>query len=133
MSPKPEKPRLILIIMEDMSLKIRVISQEPSEPMPGEGHHLVNTVMIVPKRDLSSFSCRLLRIEPGGSTANHSHTREHFVIALTGKARVETETEATEIYPGIIVNIPPNTPHRFINATRKKTVILVQNLYLEEM
>jgi quercetin dioxygenase-like cupin family protein len=112
-----------------MTLKIRIISQEPGEPMPGEGYHLVNTVMAVPKKDASAYSCRILRIEPGGNTATHAHPREHHVLALTGKARVETDTEVAEIKPGTIVNIPPDTPHRFVNATTEKTALLVQNLY----
>lgn len=112
-----------------MSLKIRRLSQEPGEPMPGEGHHGVNTVMAVPMREVSAYSCRILRIDPEGSTAIHQHPREHFVLALTGKARVETDTEVTEITSGMVVNIPPDVPHRFVNAAPKKTVLLVHNLY----
>jgi len=118
--------------MGDMSLKIRRLSQEPGEPMPGEGHRGVNTVMAVPMREVSAYSCRVLRIDPGGSTAIHQHPREHVVLALTGKARVETDTEVTEIVPGTIVTIPPDVPHRFVNTTPKKTALLVQNLYPEE-
>jgi quercetin dioxygenase-like cupin family protein len=112
-----------------MSLEIRRFSQEPGEPMPGEGHHGVNTVMAVPMRDVSAYSCRILRIEPDGSTAIHQHPREHFVLALMGKARVETDKEVMELTPGTIVNIPPDVPHRFVNATPKKTALMVQNLY----
>ena len=118
--------------MGDMSLKIRRLSQEPGEPMPGEGHHGVNTVMAVPMREASAYSCRVLRIDQDGSTATHRHPREHFVLALTGKARVETDTEVAEIAPGTVVNIPPDVPHRFVNTTPKKTALLVQNLYPEE-
>ncbi len=53
-------------------------------------------------------------------------------MALTGKARVETDEEVAEIAPGTIVTIPPDVPHRFVNATPKKTALLVQNLYQEE-
>ena len=112
-----------------MTLKIRTLSQEPGEPMPGEGHHQVNTVMAVHKKDVSAYSCRILRIEPGGHTATHTHPREHYALALTGKARVETDTEVAEIKPGTVVNIPPDTPHRFVNATTEKTALMVQNLY----
>jgi len=118
--------------MGDMSLKIRRLSQEPGEPMPGEGHRGVNTVMAVPMRGVSAYSCRILRIDPGGSTATHRHPREHVVLALTGKARVETDTEVTEIAPGAIVTIPPDVPHRFVNTAPEKTALLVQNLYPEE-
>jgi quercetin dioxygenase-like cupin family protein len=112
-----------------MKLKKRILSQEPGEPMPGEGHHKVNSVMAVNKRELSAYSCRILRIQPGGSTATHTHPREHVVLALTGEATVETDTETTEITPGTIIDIPPDTPHRFTNTTTKKTALLIQNLY----
>jgi quercetin dioxygenase-like cupin family protein len=112
-----------------MKLKKRILSQEPGEPMPGEGHHKVNSVMAVNKRELSAYSCRILRIQPGGSTATHTHPREHVVLALTGEATVETDTETTEITPGTIIDIPPDTPHRFTNTTTQKTALLIQNLY----
>ena len=115
--------------MGDMSLNIRTLNQEPGEPMPGEGHRGVNTVMAVPMREASAYSCRVLRIEPDGSTAIHQHPREHFVLALSGRARVETDAEVAEIVPGTVVNIPPDVPHRFVNATTEKTTLLVQNLY----
>ncbi|MCW4050647.1 MAG: cupin domain-containing protein [Candidatus Bathyarchaeota archaeon] len=115
-----------------MSLGIRRLNKERGEPMPGEGHRGVNSVMAVPKQHVSAYSCRVLRISPNGSTAMHDHQRMHVVIALTGKARVETRDEVTEITPGMIVNIPSFVPHRFVNASREDTALLVQNLFIEE-
>ncbi len=42
--------------MGDMSLKIRRLSQEPGEPMSGEGHSGVNTVRVIPMRSMSAYS-----------------------------------------------------------------------------
>lgn len=100
--------------------------------MPGEGHREVNTVMAVDKTRLAAYSCRVLRIGSGGSTAMHDHGRTHVVMALSGKARVETGEEVTEITPGMVVTIPAGVPHRFVNMTNKKTALLVQNLYTED-
>ena len=98
--------------------------------MPGEGHTGVNSVMLVEKReDLAGYSCRVMRIEPGGSTAMHGHPREHVMVPLQGKVRVETGTVAAEAEPGVAVYIPADTPHRFVNPTDRQTVIMVQNLF----
>jgi len=112
-----------------MSLRIRKLKEEPGEPMPGEGHMGVNSVMVVDETEVSSFSCRVLRIEPDGSTAIHSHSRTHVVIALIGSARVETDLEATQLGPEEVVTIPGYTPHRFVNVAEVRAVLLVQNLF----
>ena len=97
--------------------------------MPGEGHVGVNSVMAVEETQVDSYSCRVLRISPGGGTAMHSHLRVHVVVALSGRARVETDREAVEIKPGMIVTLPRNLPHRFVNMTDRGASLMVQNLF----
>ena len=48
-----------------MSLKVMRLSEEPGEPMPGEGHVGVNSVMAVEETQVDSYSCRVLRIARG--------------------------------------------------------------------
>lgn len=112
-----------------MSLRVRRINQEPGEPMPGEGHREVNSVTVVDETEVSHYSCRVLRIEPGGGTASHSHPRVHVVLVLSGAARVETDQEVTEIKPGMVVTVPGDIPHRFVNVTNSRAALLVQNLF----
>jgi quercetin dioxygenase-like cupin family protein len=112
-----------------MSLRVRKLNEEPGEPMPGEGHRGVNSVMVVDEADVGSYSCRVLRIEPGGGTASHSHPRTHVVLALSGAARVETAQEGVEIEPGVVVTVPGDVPHRFVNVTDRGAELLVQNLF----
>lgn len=112
-----------------MSLMVRRINQEPGEPMPGEGHIGVNSVMVVDETEVTHYSCRVLRIIPGGGTASHSHPRTHVVLALSGAARVETDKEATEIRPGVVVTVPGDVPHRFVNTANRRATLLVQNLF----
>jgi len=116
-----------------MSLRVRKLNEEPGEPMPGEGHRGVNSVMVVDETEVRSFSCRVLRIEPGGSTASHSHPRTHIVLALSGTARVETSQEVTEIKPGTVVTILGDVPHRFVNMTNRRAALLVQNLFSRDI
>jgi quercetin dioxygenase-like cupin family protein len=114
-----------------MSLKIRILSEEPGEPMTDEGQRGVNSVMAVPKReDISGYSCRIIRFEPGGATTFHEHNREHMVFVLSGKVRVETSSEMKEVRPGMIVQIPSRLNHRFVNSTNKRAALMVQNIFV---
>jgi quercetin dioxygenase-like cupin family protein len=112
-----------------MSLKVMRLSEEPGEPMPGEGHVGVNSVMAVEETRVDSYSCRVMRIAPGGGTAMHSHPRVHVVVALSGRIHIETDGESIEIKPGMVVTLPGNLPHRFVNASDRKVTLMVQNLF----
>jgi quercetin dioxygenase-like cupin family protein len=112
-----------------MSLKVMRLSEEPGEPMPGEGHVGVKSVMAVEETQVESYSCRVMRIAPGGGTAMHSHPRVHVVVALSGRARVETGREAVEIKPGMVVTLPGDLPHRFVNVTNRGASLMVQNMF----
>jgi quercetin dioxygenase-like cupin family protein len=113
-----------------MSLKIRKLSEEPGEPFEEENQRGVNSIMAVTKKEnISGYSCRILRFEPTGATAFHEHDREHFVFVLSGKIRVETGSEIKEASPGVIIHIPSNVQHRFVNSTKKRAAIMVQNLF----
>jgi quercetin dioxygenase-like cupin family protein len=99
--------------------------------MLDEGYLNVNSVMVVPKRKLSEYSSRILRIEPGGHTAFHEHSREHIIIVLMGAIKVETKNEVVYVSRGTIINISSGVMHRFFNNTNKRTVLLIQNLFQE--
>jgi len=112
-----------------MSLKVRRLSEEPGELMPGEGNRGVNSVMLVEETPVDSYSCRVLRIAPGGGTGMHSHPRVHVVVALSGRVRLETEQEILELRTGAAVTLPGDMPHRFVNMADRAAAIMVQNLF----
>lgn len=112
-----------------MSLKVRRYSEEPWESMPGEGNMGVDSVMLVDEIPVDSYSCRVMRIKPGGGTGMHSHPRAHVVVALSGKTLVETGRDELELSVGSTVSIPGGMPHRFVNNTGQLTTIMVQNLF----
>jgi quercetin dioxygenase-like cupin family protein len=112
-----------------MSLKVMRLSEESGEPMPGDGHVGVNSVMAVEETQVDSYSCRVMRIAPGGGTAMHNHPRVHVVVALSGRVRVETGREAVKIKPGVVVTLPGSLPHRFVNETDRVATLMVQNLF----
>jgi quercetin dioxygenase-like cupin family protein len=112
-----------------MSLEVINLITEPSEPMPGEGHIGVNSVMAVPERQISSYSCRVMRFAKGGSTSIHSHERVHVVAVLKGRIEILTNHEKHIMTPDVMIIVPSNIPHRFINLEDEASVILVQNLH----
>ena len=115
-----------------MSLKIRKLSEEPGEPMEGEDVQGVNSVMVVPRMDdVSAFSARLMRLNPGGHTGFHEHPRVHTVLVLSGRIRIETGDEVKQADSGSVISIPSNMKHRFFNPTDKIAAIMVLNIFPE--
>jgi quercetin dioxygenase-like cupin family protein len=114
-------------------IRVRKLSEEPGVPEAESGSQGVNSIDLVLKRtDLKAFSSRVLRIEPGGHTAFHSHVREHIAMVLSGRCRVETRDAFQEIRGGMVVAIPSNEGHRFVNPGNDRLALLVLNFFTEE-
>lgn len=114
-------------------IKFRKLYEEPGEPEKEEGSQGVNSIGVVLKRvDLRAFSSRILRIEPGGHTAFHDHTREHVAVVLRGRCRVETKDSTQELREAMIVTIPSGEGHRFFNPGSDRLALLILNLFTEE-
>ena len=114
-------------------IRVRKLSEEPGAPETEDGSQGVNSIDLVLKRmDLKAFSSRILRIEPGGHTAFHSHTREHVAVLLSGRCRVETKDAMQEIRGGMVVAIPSGEGHRFFNPGSERLALLVLNLFAED-
>jgi quercetin dioxygenase-like cupin family protein len=114
-------------------IKFRKLYEEPGEPEKEEGSQGVNSIGVVLKRvDLRAFSSRILRIEPGGHTAFHDHTREHVAMVLRGRCRVETKDSTQELREAMIVTIPSGEGHRFFNPGSDRLALLILNLFTEE-
>lgn len=115
-----------------MSLKIRKLSEESGEPMEGEDVQGVNSVMVVPRMDdVSAFSARLMRLNPGGHTGFHEHPRVHAALVLSGRIRIETGDEVKHAETGSVVSIPGMIKHRFFNPTDKTAALMVLNIFPE--
>ena len=113
-------------------IKIRKLSEEPGEPEREEGSNGVNSVDVVLKRtDLKAFSSRILRINPGGHTAFHEHSREHIAMIIRGNCRVETKDETHEVREGMIVTVSSGVGHRFFNSGSEPLALLILNFFTE--
>jgi len=114
-------------------IRVRKLNEEPGEIEREEGSQGVNSIDVVLKRvDLKAFSSRILRINPGGHTAFHSHAREHVAVVLTGRCRIETLDTTQELREAMIVVVPSGEGHRFVNPGSVPLAILILNLFTEE-
>lgn len=115
-----------------MSVKVRKLSEEPGIEETEEGFSGVNSVWAVLKRtDLTGFSSRIFRIEPGGHTATHTHDREHLAVVVSGVCRVEGIPDPVTVGSGSIITVPPNISHSFSNPGRDRLVLLIMNMFTE--
>ena len=112
-----------------MGVKIRKLSEENWEPWVDEGYSGASSNMMVPKIDAGAYSCRIIKLVPGGHTGMHSHERVHHVMMIKGEAVLETETEKVTLDNMKAVMIEADTPHRFINTSNDVAMIQVQNIF----
>jgi quercetin dioxygenase-like cupin family protein len=111
------------LIMVALNIKVRKLSEEPGINETQDGYKNVNTVWAVLKRtDISAFSSRIFRIEQGGHTSTHKHTREHVAIVISGNCSVASSDEEKIVSQGSIITVPQQLPHKHIyRSCRKNT------------
>ncbi len=62
-----------------------------------------------------NFILRVFTVRPGGQTPRHTHPWEHEAYVLSGKGKVEGESEF-DVGPGDAVYVAPGDLHRFVNT-----------------
>jgi len=63
----------------------------------------------------TDMAMRVIEIEAGGQTPDHSHPWEHQVFVLKGEGRVVCEGETRAFGPGAAIFIGPDENHTFHN------------------
>jgi len=66
-----------------------------------------------------NFVMRVFELEPGASSAHHSHPWEHEVFVLSGEGVVWSESAESPIGEGDTVFIAPDERHRFTNSGKE--------------
>jgi quercetin dioxygenase-like cupin family protein len=61
------------------------------------------------------FELRYFELAPGGYSSFEKHTHPHIIIALRGQGRAVVGRELFTLDPFDIVQVPPQTPHRWLN------------------
>lgn len=112
-----------------MGIEVRRLTRKVWEPWVGKGYSKASSIMMVPKTQVNAVSCRIINLDSGGHTASHSHDRVHYVITIEGKAELVSENRKILMDQTKLIEIPSNTPHRFVNTSKERALIMVQNLF----
>ena len=112
-----------------MSLIVRKLKEEEWVPWIGEGYEKASSLMMIKETKTEEVSCRIIRLDPSGTTAMHEHDRVHHVIILDGSALIETDREKINLDPLKAVEVPSKVPHRFVNENNNVAVIQVFNIF----
>ena len=101
---------------------VHYMDQEPEVVDMDGAKDAVIRHIITEKDGAPNFNFRVLTIEEGGMSPDHTHPWEHefFVISGTGVGVVENKEAAVK--PGDVMLIPPNVQH-CIRATEKMEII----------
>lgn len=62
------------------------------------------------------YASRLVEVEPGRSTPDHTHPFEHENFILEGKGKVRIDEAWHELGPGYVVFVPPGARHSYVNT-----------------
>ncbi len=65
------------------------------------------------------FELRYFELAPGGYSSFEKHTHPHIIIALRGQGRAVVGRDLFTLDPFDIVQVPPHTPHRWLNEGRE--------------
>ena len=80
------------------------------------GRGVVKRILIGPKQGAPTFVMRIIELESGASSPDHSHDWEHEVFILSGKGVVVTENGESAIRAEDAVFVPPDEVHCFRNT-----------------
>jgi quercetin dioxygenase-like cupin family protein len=114
---------------ETLSVTVRNLSRENWEPWKEEGYQDASSIMMVPRTNATSMSCRIIKLNPNGYTELHSHKRIHYVIVLQGIVELKTDKENFMLNDLISVRIEAGVPHKFINKRNETALIQVLNIF----
>ena len=65
------------------------------------------------------FELRYFELAPGGYSSLEKHTHPHIIITLRGQGRAVVGRDVFTLDPFDIVQVPPQTPHRWLNEGRE--------------
>jgi len=104
-----------------MDRVVRIVDIASIEPYrwgaASEGRHLLD------RTDLSVIQ---ERVPPGDREKRHSHSAaRQFFYVLEGRAVMEVDGARFELAAGQGIEVPPGTPHQFMNESAEDVVFLV--------
>ncbi len=90
---------------------IHYLDQEPEKVETEGAKGVVIRHLITEKDGAPNFNMRVLSIEPGGESPDHSHPWEHEFFIISGKGIGEVDKKETNLKQGDVIYVPPNVQH----------------------
>lgn len=90
---------------------IHYLDQEP-EKIEADGARGAFIRHVITEKDgAPNFNMRVISLEPGGQSPNHSHPWEHEFFILRGKGTGEIDNKEVTLKQGDVLFVPPGVQH----------------------
>ena len=101
---------------------IHYMEQEPEKVDTDGARGVVIRHVLTEKDGAPNFNLRVLTIEAGGQTPDHSHPWEHEFFVLSGKGVCVAGDREAEANKGDVILVPPDVRHCFRAATEMEVI-----------
>lgn len=97
----------------------------PGEPFGEEAPGVTIRVLIGEEPDGAPvYVLRMIEIEPGGNTPEHSHPYEHENFIVSGEGDLLLGEERVPVKTGDVAFVPPDVRHQYRNRGERPLVFL---------
>ena len=62
------------------------------------------------------YALRIIEVQAGGHTPDHSHPYEHENYVIEGEGRVKIDSQWSNVGPGTVIFVPSGVQHTYINT-----------------
>ena len=92
---------------------IHYLDEEAIEHTEAGAHGIKMRTVIGEKDGAPNFCMRIISLEAGGESPDHSHPWEHENFIISGKGTLEVDGKTVNLHPSDVLYIPPNAHHHF--------------------
>jgi len=102
-------------------LKIVDYKSVELEPYTARGAKGAGVRWLISQADgAGNFAMRMIDIEPGGQSPQHSHAGEHEVFIWRGEGELRMSDKNHRLSPGTVIFVPPGEEHQFLNTSQQE-------------
>lgn len=103
--------------MTEPIAKVVPYTQVPTQPFGPTGPGASVRWLIDGEHDgAPNYALRMIEIEPGGSSPQHSHPYEHENFVVEGKGRLLIADTWHDLNPGDVAFVPLDVLHQYVNT-----------------
>ena len=96
--------------------KVKSWRSVEAQKIPEEKAAKTSIRWLLGPQEVPNFYMRLFEVEPGGEIFEHSHSWEHEIFILQGKALIRIGGREYKVKEGDVIYIPPCKKHYYKNV-----------------